>query len=177
MKKIALPAICVAAICLMNSCADPQRAKNFNNETQLDESALAFVKTAAEAGHTEIAASQVAEKNSTNPRVTGFAKMMVTDHTKAGIQLDTIASNNQADLPPRPSQKHQKTIDSLSQLSGPQFDKAYMQMMVKDHHQAVELFTETKANRAHVIKNFAEKTLPVIRMHLDSAQAILASIK
>lgn len=177
MKKIVLPAICVATICLINSCADPQRAKNYNNETQLDESALSFVRTVAEAGHTEIAASQVAEKNSKNPRVTGFAQMMITDHTKAGTQLDTIASHNEADLPPRPSQSHKKTIDSISQLSSPQFDKAYMQMMVKDHEAAVGLFTDTKDNRAAVIKNFATKTLPVIQMHLDSAKAILASLK
>lgn len=177
MKKIALPAICVAAICLINSCADPQRAKNYNNETQLDESALSFAKTAAEAGQTEIAASQVAEKNSKNPRITGFARMMITDHTKAGTQLDTVASHNLADLPTKPSQTHQKMIDSISKLSGDQFDKAYMQMMVKDHEAAVGLFTDTKANRAAAIKNYAVKTLPVIQMHLDSAKAILASLK
>ena len=177
MKKIALPAICVATICLINSCADPQRAKNYNNETQLDESALNFVRAAAEAGHTEIAASKAAEKDSKNPRVTGFAKMMVTDHTKAGAQLDTVASNNEADLPPRPTQQHQKIIDSISQLSGEQFDKAYMQMMVKDHEAAVTLFDDNKDNRASAIKKYVERTLPVIQMHLDSAKAILATLK
>jgi len=177
MKKIALPAICVAAICLFHSCADPQRAKNYNNETQLDESALNFVRTAAEAGHTEIAASQAAEKDSKNPRVTAFAQMMVNDHTKAGAQLDTVANHNEADLPPRPTQQHQKVIDSISRLSGEQFDKAYMQMMVKDHEAAVGLFTDNKDNRAAVIKKYVEKTLPVIQMHLDSAKAILASLK
>src|SRR6185312_1092386 len=176
MKKMILPVLYTAAICLTNSCADPQRAKNYNNETQLDESALNFVKTAAEAGHTEIGASQIAEKNSKNTRIAGFAQMMVTDHTKAGILLDTVASRNLADLPAKASQEHQKTIDSISKLSGLQFDEAYMQMMVKDHEAAVVLFSDNENSRANVIRTYIKKTLPVIQVHLDSAKAILASL-
>ncbi|MGN6640118.1 MAG: DUF4142 domain-containing protein, partial [Mucilaginibacter sp.] len=57
------------------------------------------------------------------------------------------------------------------------FDKAYMEMMVDGHKEAVDLFRQGKENRANAVQNFAAEYLPTIGMHLDSAKAILASLK
>jgi predicted outer membrane protein len=46
-------------------------------------------------------------------------------------------------------------------------------MMIKSHNDGISLFEDTRTNASDIdIKNFADKTLPTWKMHLDSAQAI-----
>jgi putative membrane protein len=166
-----------AGAIMIQSCGDNQKAKNYNDKTLVDGEGLHFIKQANDAGLTEIKAARVAENNSQNPRVISFAKMMVADHMQVGDELARLASNKLVDDPDTPSIAHQAAIDSLSKLSAGEFDHAYMQMMVKDHEQAVDLFTETTGNKNVAVRNFARKILPTLKMHLDSAKAIYASLK
>jgi putative membrane protein len=74
--------------------------------------------------------------------------------------------------------KHRKHIDMLKAKTGKEFDKAYMGMMVTDHNEDVNKFQVASNNAADAdVKGFATKTLPVLRMHLDSAKAINTSVK
>lgn len=166
-----------AGAIIIQSCGDNKKAKNYNDKTLVDGQGLHFIKKANDAGLTEVKAARVAENNSQNPRVIGFAKMMVTDHTQVGDELAKLSSDKMVDNPDTPSVAHQAAIDSLSKLSAGEFDHAYMQMMVKDHEQAIELFTETTGNKNSAVRNFARKVLPTLKMHLDSAKAIYSSLK
>ena len=69
-------------------------------------------------------------------------------------------------------------MNDLKKKSGRDFDKAYMDMMVSDHKDDISLF-EDNSNSAKDgdVKSFAAKTLPVLRTHLDSAQAVQKAIK
>jgi putative membrane protein len=69
--------------------------------------------------------------------------------------------------------KAQATKDKLSKLSGADFDRQYMEMMVKDHVKDVKEFEEasTKAKDADV-KAWAAKTLPTLREHLQMARDV-----
>ena len=58
------------------------------------------------------------------------------------------------------------------------FDKAYVEAMVDGHKKAVKLFTDAAQNcKDPDLKAFATKTLPTLKMHLDSIQAIHDSMK
>lgn len=162
---------------ILQSCWDNQRAKNYNDKTLVDQYGLQFILTANDAGLTEIKASTVAETVSQNPRVVAFAKMMVTDHSQAGKELSDLAKSKYVDKPDTINTAHQNTIDSIAKLTGADFDKAYMKMMVKDHVQAVMLFDEATKNKNSAVEKFAKKTLPTLKMHSDSANAIYSSLK
>jgi len=177
MKKTILLVLLLPLFWFSQSCDDPKNANKFNNETTVDVMGLHFITTASEAGHTEIKASTVAEGISQNPRIIAFAKMMITDHTAAGAKLDKLKAGELVHEPYTLNEDHVKMIDSLSRLSGSSFDKAYMQVMVNDHENAVDLFKEGGENRNGAVRSYAAETLPVIEMHLDSAKAILASLK
>jgi putative membrane protein len=177
MKKLILSALLVPLLWLSQSCDDPKTANKNAAETTVDAMGLDFITTASEAGHAEIRASTVAENVSKNPRVIAFAKMMVADHSAAGAKLDKLKADELVQQPNEINADHVKMIDSLSKLTGGDFDKAYMQMMVNDHKDAVNVFDEGRENRAEAVKSYAEKTLPTIEMHLDSAKAVLASLK
>ena len=71
-----------------------------------------------------------------------------------------------------------KHINELNQKSGKDFDDAYMSMMVDDHQGDVDKFEKASNNaKDAAVKAFAAKTLPVLRMHLDSAKAVNDGLK
>jgi putative membrane protein len=69
-------------------------------------------------------------------------------------------------------------MNRLSKLSGAQFDRAYMQDMVKDHEEDVAEFQREANNGSDPdVKAFAGKTLPTLQSHLQSAQDTRAQLK
>ncbi|HWB26878.1 MAG TPA: DUF4142 domain-containing protein [Chitinophagaceae bacterium] len=141
--------------------------------TPLEKADGDFVVDAANGGMTEVAASQLAQNNATTDRIKNFANMMVQDHTKAGNELKKLATAKGLTLPAAISDKNQKKIDDLGKKTGAQFDKAYVNLMLNDHKNAVDMFKK-EANDAKDsdLKNWATSTLPTLQMHLDSIKAI-----
>ena len=137
-----------------------------------------FVTTAASDGMAEVNAGKMAQEKAKNSRVKAFAAMMVTDHSKAGDELASIAKTKNITLPTGPDADQQKMAADLSAKSGKDFDKAYVDGMVDGHEKAVKLFTDASQNCKDAdLKAFATKTLPTLKMHLDSIKAIKASMK
>jgi len=69
-------------------------------------------------------------------------------------------------------QKHQSHIHQLSAKSGPEFDQAFVKHALKDHKKDISKFEKAAAEaKDEQLKAFAEKTLPVLKEHLQMAQA------
>ena len=132
-----------------------------------------FVREAAQGGMAEVELGKLATEKASSPEVKKFGQRMVNDHSKANEQLKEVASSQGITLPSKLSAKDEMTKEHLSKLSGEQFDKAYMSDMVKDHTQDVADFQQ-EANSASdpAVKEFAEKTLPVLKSHLREARQI-----
>jgi putative membrane protein len=101
---------------------------------------------------------------------------MITDHSKAGDDLKQVAVAKNITLPADLSDDAKKEMEKLNKKTGKDFDKAYMDMMLDDHKKDVKDFEKAadKCKDAD-LKNFATTTLPVLKKHLDSAQAIVNS--
>lgn len=137
-----------------------------------------FAVTAANDGMTEVQLGKVAAQKAATTRIKNFANMMVTDHSRIGDELASIAKAKNLTLPSAPDADSQKKIDELSKKSGKSFDKAYVDAMVKGHEGAVKLFTDASTSlQDSTLKAFVNKTLPTLKMHLDSIKAIKASMK
>ena len=64
-------------------------------------------------------------------------------------------------------------VDKLSGLSGEEFDQEYMKMMVKDHNKDINTFQKASENLTDpAVKEFASKTLPVLKEHQQMAKQI-----
>jgi putative membrane protein len=148
------------------------------NSGPLSKDDSTFMVTAADGGMMEVELGQVALQNAANDRVKNFGNMMVNDHTAAGNDLKQLAARKNINLPPALSDKHLKHKNDMSKKKGKDFDKAYIKMMVSDHEEDIKEFEKaaTGAQDADV-RAFANKTLPTLRIHLDSAKAISQSIK
>jgi putative membrane protein len=180
MKNILyLSAIALLAVST-TACNDNKRAKNFNEKTLVDDKALGFIKGAHEASMTEIRAATVAQSKSQNPRIINFAKMMIADHSNMDNEITKLADAKYVNLKAATdtlNPDHQMMITSMSKLTGPAFDKAYMKMMVEDHSKVVDMFKDETNNTNKAVNNMAQKTIPKLIAHLDSAKAINASLK
>jgi predicted outer membrane protein len=74
-------------------------------------------------------------------------------------------------LPTDLNSKDKALLDRLSKLSGPAFDRAYMQAMVTDHTKDVNEFkAESKSGADADVKSWAANTLPTLETHLKMAQ-------
>jgi putative membrane protein len=166
------------------STADSANLSKTQDTTQLkqhiavDQNDAKFAVTAAADGMAEVAAGKMAVTKAVSTRIKNFATMMVNDHSKAGNELAKIAQNESITLPTGPDTTQKKKAAELSQKSGKAFDRAYVNAMVDGHKKAVSLFEDASKNlKDSTLRAFAVKTLPTLKMHLDSINAIKASMK
>ena len=134
-----------------------------------------FVTKAGQAGIAEVAAGRMAKENGQSPGVKTFADRMITDHSKAGDELKSVAVKSGVTVPTTSSAEQKQAAQKLASLKGADFDKAYAAQMVKDHEGAVALFEkEASAGSDADLKAFAGKTLPTLQEHLKMAKALPA---
>ncbi|MCU1294576.1 MAG: outer membrane protein [Bryobacterales bacterium] len=132
-----------------------------------------FAKEAAVGGLAEVELGRIASQKASSDAVKQFGQKMVDDHTKANDELKQVASQSNLTLPTTLDKKHQSMVAKMSAMSGPDFDKAYVKDMVKDHEKDVKEFqNEADKGTDPNLKQFATKTLPVLQGHLASIKAI-----
>jgi putative membrane protein len=129
-----------------------------------------FVKKAAEGGMAEVELGKLAADKASSSEVKQFGQKMVDDHGKANDQLKSLAQTKNITLPTDLNAKDKALLDRLSKLSGPAFDRAYMQAMVTDHTKDVNEFkAESKSGADPDVKSWAANTLPTLESHLKMA--------
>jgi len=131
-----------------------------------------FIMDAARGGMAEGELGKLAGDKGAKPDGKQFGKKMADDHGKANDELKSLAQSKNITLPTDIAAKDKAEHDRLSKLSGEAFDRAYMQMMVKDHQKDVNEFRqESRAGHDPEVKAWASKTLPTLEEHLKTAQS------
>ena len=137
-----------------------------------------FVRNAAEGSMAEVKMGQLAEERAQAPEVKNFAKRMVEDHSKALEEIKQLGSQDGINMPTDISHKDAVTYERLSKLSGPEFDRAYSQEMVKDHQKDVAEFKHAESSaQKPAVKQFAQKTVGTLQSHLELAQHMQAHVQ
>lgn len=132
-----------------------------------------FVQKAAMSDLYEVEAGKIASQKGQSAPVKGFGQMMVAAHSKTTEELGGIVASEKIklDLPSKLDAKHQKLIDDLN--AADDFDKTYAKQQVDGHQDAVNLFDSyAKKGDNAALKQFAQKTLPVIQEHLAEAKKL-----
>jgi len=146
---------------------------NTTNNVVTDEKSSEFLKKVTNSGMAEIQLAKLAQQKATIDAVKNFAAMLERDHTAVNQQVKTLADQRSVALPTTVSDDKQKMYTDMDKMTGKTFDKDYISMMVKAHNDGISLFEDTRSNASDIdVKNFADKTLPALKMHLDSAKAI-----
>jgi len=159
-SQFCILALAVGALSLLGAARAADTTPT-GSGSSLSEKDKTFMKKAAKGGTMEVTMGKVAEQNAQSDDVKSFGKRMVTDHGKANDELKSIASKKGFELP---NKEHAAKWTS---------DKAYMDMMVKDHEKDVKEFErESTKGKDPDLKAFATKTLPTLQDHLKMAKAL-----
>lgn len=137
-----------------------------------------FVTEAATGGMLEVKLGQIAMENGNSAEVKRFGQRMVADHTKANQELKQVVDKKGVTLPKDLEQKQQKELDRMSKMRGADFDKEYIQLMLKDHKEDISQFeNQAKNGQDADLKAFATQSLPILREHLALIQTIAGNNK
>jgi putative membrane protein len=195
MKKINLLFISLAAAGMLQACHSHKSTSGSDSTTtkmdstttvsttKTDSSATVLADTifaakAAVGGMAEVALGKMAVTKSSDAKIKDFGNMMVTDHGKANDELKEIARKENIVLPATLDAEHQAKSDSLSKLSGKDFDKAYVAAMIEGHKKTLALMqSEAASGKDADLKAFAAKTAPVVQTHLDAINKISDGMK
>ena len=136
-----------------------------------------FVKNAAQGGVAEVELGSLAAQRASRPVVKEFGAKMVKDHGAANAELATLAKSKGVDVPTALDSTHQALRDRLMALQGSDFDRAYMQEMVKDHTQDVAEFEKAAQTASDAeLRGWAAAKLPTLREHLALARDINSQV-
>jgi len=141
-----------------------------------DANILATLAAANDAGAAD---GRLAESQGSSAAVRSFAHRMVADHTAAQAKGDRVAQH--AGITPEPGalvpglQQRAATVrDTLQQLEGVAFDRAYVGAEIAMDEQVLDLIDRamTPGARHPEVRSLLEQVRPVFAQHLTQARAL-----
>jgi putative membrane protein len=167
--RLGLGLIGAASLCLTSSLHAAEKeakASEKGEKSGLSAADKKFVENAAKGGMMEVAWGKVASERAQSSDVKQFGARMVRDHSKANDELKGIAAKKGISLPSEAPSVNFKS------------DRAYMEMMVKDHEKDLAEFQQEAKNGSDPdLKRFADKTSKMVAEHLSLARRIQKDVK
>ncbi len=178
--KSAVPAAFLS-LCMLpaqgqiSSAATMQVMQNRQNakESSGKEADKLFVKKALEDDLTETQAAHLALQKSASETVKKLAQGVLDDQAKVGGELRALAPIVGAKAPKDPPREDKKLLAKLESLSGEDFDKAYVEYLLKAQQKDADAFRqEALIGDNAQLKETASKDDPLIEAHLHAAQGL-----
>ncbi|AOM78881.1 DUF4142 domain-containing protein [Pedobacter steynii] len=170
-NKINLVLLLITTIALV-SCKD-------DNNQDYAVSNQEFVTRASGGNNFEVAAGGLAMSKAEKAEVKHYGEHMVTDHTAAGLELKSLASQKNWSISEGLLLKDQAMLAKLAGLSGNAFDREFMRIMVQSHQETVALF-ETGSSPMGLadadLRAMASSKLPTLKAHLQEAIVLNAGL-
>lgn len=186
MKKYAFRFAIVSCLFIVASCnqsadskkiADNENDKKFDNNDGIEKDAD-FVVNAADGGMLEVQLGQLAQTNGMSNDIKELGKHMTEQHTEANEELKKLAATKNITIGTILSDKAQGRYNDLAKKNGADFDKAYAEMMVKDHKDDLDEFQKESADGKDAdIRSWAKGMLTVLQDHLHMAEIAKTAVK
>jgi putative membrane protein len=137
-----------------------------------------FVSEAAAGSMMEVAIGKLAQSNGGSSDVKDYGRMLEKDHGEAGDKLKSLAAAEGISFPATMTDEQNQHISHLQSMTGADFDKAFIPMMIDDHTKDIAAFKKAAAgNENEKVKSFASTTLPTLETHLSKAKSIKSKMK
>lgn len=121
----------------------------------------------------ETSLGQLAERKAENSEVRQFAQRMVGEHGKLQSDWAAMASRNGVGYNTGFGKHHRKKLEQIQNLSGKEFDRAYMTLMIQNHKDYVDYFQkEGRAANSAQVRNLVSAGLPTLQQHWSMAKQI-----
>jgi putative membrane protein len=134
-----------------------------------------FVKQEAAAGMGIAKIADLAAKKSSDAGIKAFAEMLVTDHTKANLELKELAASKGVEPSTVIAPEHAETYQKLEKASGAEFDKEFLDVVASSHKKCVSNFEDaSKETKDSDLKMWVDKMLPGLKAHQEKAKELAA---
>jgi putative membrane protein len=117
---------------------------------------------------------QLAISKSASDPVKAFGQTLIDDHSKAKTDASAVATKLGVSPPSQMSPDAQRAMTRLQQLSGSDFDKEFIRVMVEDHQKDIAEFKQEGGNGHGPVQQLAAQTLPTLEKHLQIAKSLNA---
>jgi putative membrane protein len=129
-----------------------------------------FLVEAAEISYREIELGKLAQNDGGSANIREMGKMMETDHSELIKELKKLANRKLITIPEESSSRTEEIKNDLGNKAGNDFDKHYCDLMVDGQKEAIKKYKSASEDIADIdIKNYATKSLTLLRNHLDHA--------
>jgi putative membrane protein len=132
-----------------------------------------FIHQAAQGGMMKARLGEIAAEKASARPIKEIGASIVKEHNKANQELQTLATKRGVVLEKDLNAKHRETVDRVAKLTGEEFDKAFASEMISSHKKGVSAFGKAGASAKDAdLKAFIEKTLAVLKLHLQKLEAL-----
>ena len=131
-----------------------------------------FVEDMLKANQTQVEMSQLAQQKAFSGDVKVFSQNMIQVHTQLNQQLVSLAKQLQVSETQKPSKQEKKELDQLQQLSGQDFDTAYLQAMAKEQEHSLKEFKNEESTQNPGLQRTAKVDEPVLTQNFQVLQKI-----
>ena len=144
---------------------DPHRAGGLSSLSPADRT---FVMRAIQTGDAEVALAELAQTRSQDEKTKALAAAIARDHEAATTELRALAKQKGVTIQ-QPPDAQNAAFDRLEKLTGAQFDAAWAAQIVRDHRDAIALFTPATDAFDEDVRTYARSVLPALKTRLKSA--------
>jgi putative membrane protein len=130
-----------------------------------------FVRQMTIGGRAEVELGRLAQQKGVDQAVKSFGERMVADHSKGNERLMRAAKGVNGEIPEGLDPEHQTIRRELNELSGTDFDIAYLASQVRDHQKTSNLLQwHISYGQNDQLLKYSIETLPVVMTHLEHAK-------
>lgn len=131
-----------------------------------------FLGDAIKGDNSEIKLGALAMEKGGSAGIKAYGKMLNADHSAHKAKLVAIAQPLKMSVPDGMTAGADVEYLKLKVLSGASFDKEFANHMVKDHEDDIASYEKEVARNDPATVKLAKATLPTLRKHLKTAQAL-----
>ena len=132
----------------------------------------AFIKEAVQGNLAEVQLGELAAHRADSEAVRKFGETLRTDHQAALQRATNIAKSLKIEPPTEPSTEARGFYEGLSQLSGSEFDAAFVSHMVSAHEAEIAKYSRNASSDNDAVAAMVAGALPKLKAHLATAQAL-----
>jgi putative membrane protein len=136
-----------------------------------------FMRKAAEAHLADLDMARVAKMHSQNGAVRSYAGLILKEHQESLEDLTKLMRAKNIVRPQTLDGATKQDIGRMASLSGSEFDREFINMMVAGHEKTLELFRGVSVTAHDTdVQDYVDATIPKLDKHLRKAQELQSKL-
>lgn len=132
----------------------------------------AFVKEAVQSNIAEVQLGELAAQRAEMDAVRKFGETLRVDHQALLQRATNLAKSLKVEAPTEPSVEARGIYKGLAQLSGSEFDAAFVSHMITFHEATIATYSRNANSDNDGVATMVADALPKLKAHLATAQAL-----